>query len=490
MENLLSLSRAAKLVGISRGALQKMVQEGQLTSFEGELRLHDLALAFPEAELESHNEMERYERIIDQALMRARYRKMQDLITPDLSTMTARAAILNKELHATRQRFKHHLNILEQLQAMLSSPEANHLDPATAQLLHNWLQQASEQNVETETTLEHLSDKDAYLKMMAAHVRLLPSGHDFFLEGADTILEGALQHGFALDYGCNSGNCGLCKARLVSGEVKLVKHSDFRLTESEKLDKIILMCCSSPVTDITLEAAEAHSSKDIPEQHIDVAIRKVEQQDDILILQTRTPRTQRLRFMAGQMVNVAFNDELKAPLHIASCPCDDMNIQFHIPYIKYDPVSEYVHQQLDRSGKLSLQGPFGDFVLQEDSMNPLIFIAYNSGFAPIKALIESALAQEQAESIYLYRIGNKDASPYMSNICRAWQDALDEFHYTDIKEENGGCEHLQQIINAHPGIGDYKIYVAGPESRISTAQEFFTTRGNQAGQLMLEAMKY
>lgn len=490
MENLLSLSRAAKLVGISRGALQKMVQDGRLTSFEGELRLHDLALAFPEAKLEQHNEMERYERIIDQALMRARYRKMQDLITPDLSTMTARAAILNKELHATRQRFKHHLNIVEQLQTMLSAPEANNLDPDTALLLNNWITQASTQELQTDTNLEHLSDKDAYLKMMAAHVRLMPSGHDFFLEGADSILEGALQHGFSPDYGCNSGNCGLCKARLLSGEVKAIKHSDFRLSEREKLDNIILMCCSSPVTDITLEASEAHSSKDIPEQRIDVGVRKAEKLGEVLILQTRTPRSQRLRFFAGQMVNVQLNDELRADLHIASCPCDDMNIQFHIPYLPHDPVCEYVHHQLDRSGKLSIQGPFGDFVLKEDSMNPLIFIAYESGFAPIKALIESALAQELAESIHLYRIGAKGTSHYMSNVCRAWQDALDEFHYTDLEVEHGDTQHLQQIIHAHADIQGYDIFVAGPESRTVLAGEFFASAEKQPERLMIESMKY
>lgn len=490
MENLLSLSRAAKLVGISRGALQKMVRDGQLTSFEGELRLHELALAFPEAELEQNRDMERYERIIDQALIRARYRKMQDLITPDLATMTARAAILNKEQMASKQRLKHHLNIMDQLQGMLAAPEANHLHPDTARLLYDWIKQATEQEPELATSLPYLSDKDAYLKMMAAHVRLMPSGHDFFLEGADSILEGALQHGYSLDYGCNSGNCGLCKARLLSGEVKSVKHSDFRLTESEKLDNIILMCCSTPVTDITLEATEAHSIEDIPEQHIDVSIRKIEQQDHMLILQTRTPRSQRLRFMAGQMVNVQLDEDLRAELHIASCPCDDMNIQFHVPYLKGDRVSEHIHHHLDKSRKLNIQGPFGDFVLPEESMSPLIFIAYDSGFAPIKALVESALAQEQAESIHLYRLTNEGIAPYMNNVCRAWQDALDEFHYLDIEAGHGDTQHLERIMSAHLDIEHYKVYVAGPEPWASAASVFFSEPGKQPEQLKIEAMKY
>ncbi|NTU73348.1 2Fe-2S iron-sulfur cluster binding domain-containing protein, partial [Candidatus Roizmanbacteria bacterium] len=65
-----------------------------------------------------------------------------------------------------------------------------------------------------------LAVRDNVLRVMAAHVTVLPSGHDFFVEGQDTLLEGALRSGVPLNYGCSGGNCGLCKARIVSGEVK------------------------------------------------------------------------------------------------------------------------------------------------------------------------------------------------------------------------------------------------------------------------------
>ena len=60
---------------------------------------------------------------------------------------------------------------------------------------------------------------------MTAHVRLLPSQHEFFVEGNDTVLEAALRSGLALDYGCSGGNCGLCKAKVLSGQVKRHAHT-------------------------------------------------------------------------------------------------------------------------------------------------------------------------------------------------------------------------------------------------------------------------
>lgn len=62
-----------------------------------------------------------------------------------------------------------------------------------------------------------LAIKDNMLRVMTAQVTLLPSRQDFLLEGQDTLLEAAMRAGIPFNYGCNGGNCGLCKARVISG---------------------------------------------------------------------------------------------------------------------------------------------------------------------------------------------------------------------------------------------------------------------------------
>ncbi|MCZ6797039.1 MAG: 2Fe-2S iron-sulfur cluster-binding protein, partial [Gammaproteobacteria bacterium] len=94
----------------------------------------------------------------------------------------------------------------------------------------------------------------------------MPSGHEFFIEGADTILEAGLRGGLALNYGCSNGICGLCKARVISGEVKKMRQHDYVFTEAEKSLGYIWSCCTSAVTDVTIEAEEAEGVYDIPEQ--------------------------------------------------------------------------------------------------------------------------------------------------------------------------------------------------------------------------------
>ena len=82
-----------------------------------------------------------------------------------------------------------------------------------------------------------------FLRIMTAHVQLMPSGHEFFVEGSDNLLEAALRAGLALDYGCSAGSCGKCKAKVLSGQVQKTRHSDYVLSAAEK---------SSPATTLVI----------------------------------------------------------------------------------------------------------------------------------------------------------------------------------------------------------------------------------------------
>jgi len=101
---------------------------------------------------------------------------------------------------------------------------------------------------------------------MTAHVRILPSGHDFFSEGNSNLLEAGLRSGLALNYGCSNGNCGECLARVVSGEVQNIQPHDYKISDAKKASGHVLMCCNTAVTDVVLEAPEAHGASEIPQQ--------------------------------------------------------------------------------------------------------------------------------------------------------------------------------------------------------------------------------
>ena len=59
MSQLLTLSRAARLIGVRRGALQSKIRSGELATFEGMVSAEDLQRAYPQARLEDNAGLER-----------------------------------------------------------------------------------------------------------------------------------------------------------------------------------------------------------------------------------------------------------------------------------------------------------------------------------------------------------------------------------------------------------------------------------------------
>lgn len=296
-------------------------------------------------------------------------------------------------------------------------------------------------------------------------VTIEPSGATFLCEGKVSILEAALKAGLNLNYGCSNGNCGLCSARLLSGQVKQIYQGELKRKQADEF----LMCCCQPQTDIKIHALEAGGVEDIPWQEIDTRLKKFEDLDDnTFSLYVQTPRSDRLRFLAGQSVELSYSEsEPTIELPIASCPCDDRNIFFHIDKIKNSPLVEYL-QSCQLKSAISIRGPKGNFVLDESKQKPLIFIAVGVGFGPIKSIIEHAIALEWSSEIALYRIDQKK-QPYLDNLCRSWQDALDGFYYQYLPLPQWKESRLVPVLQQITSWGNYynsEIFLAADEQYI------------------------
>lgn len=341
---------------------------------------------------------------------------------------------------------------------------------------------------------------------MAAHIRVFPSEHEFFLEGNDSILEAALRAGLALNYGCSNGNCGLCKAKILSGQVKKIRPHDYVISVAEKAQGYALLCSTTAVTGLAIEALEADGVRDIPLQRIDTRVKKAERlTDDIMLLHLQAPRTKRLRFLAGQYAALRLSDGALESFPIASCPCDDRNLHFHIRRSSNNAFSDFVFTTLKNDDSVSLEGPRGEFTLQEDSPRSIIFVACDTGFAPVKSPIEHAMALDVAEAMHLYWIAFGEGGHYLHNLCRSWTDALDNFEYTPLVADQHAVASgpgqaglvpqveaieglLARVTDDHPNLHEFDVYLAGPETVANSAELFFLEQRLPQSQLFIERL--
>jgi ring-1,2-phenylacetyl-CoA epoxidase subunit PaaE len=67
------------------------------------------------------------------------------------------------------------------------------------------------------------------------------------VKGGKSILQACLEHGIKLPFSCTEGQCGTCRVKLISGEVKL--HKNHILTDEELNQGQILLCQGFPLSD-------------------------------------------------------------------------------------------------------------------------------------------------------------------------------------------------------------------------------------------------
>jgi CDP-4-dehydro-6-deoxyglucose reductase len=170
-------------------------------------------------------------------------------------------------------------------------------------------------------------------------------------------------------------------------------------------------------------------------------------------------------------VTLSTPDGLKADLPVASCPCDGRNLLFVLRDRPDDPFVRHAFDHLAPSQNLIVSGPYGDFSLGDDAAAPLLFVAFDLGIAPIKSLIEQAMALDKAPRMDLYRTDSSDGRGYLDRLWRSWQDALEGFRYVPLPREASPEQVLARIAADLPEPGASDCYVAGPRRAIEVFRE-------------------
>ncbi len=487
MSQLLSVSRAARLVGVSRGTLQKKIRKNELATFEGMIQVSDLLRAYPEAKLEDDSAFERVRRIKADASPSDR----EQTQLPPAAILAARLTRLSRELIEAKTELQRYANLTAQLEAKLQDLQQQEASEVL-QAVQIWLREELAKRPKISPRNTELLVKDTFLRILSAAVKVIPSGKEFFVEGRHSLLEAALNAGLSMNYGCTNGHCGACKARIISGEALKIHDHSYELSATEQNLGYLLMCSYTAVTDMVIEAGEAQTAADIPLQKVTTSIKQlIRLRNDLMIVQLQTPKTQSLRFMAGQTatLTLAHNGEtFSAQSPLASCPCDGRNLQFHIRQQANDGFSRILFEQSKIGDTLQLAGPSGNFCLHKEETAPLLFVAQGDAFAAIKSLIEQAVSADRTESIGLYWVSTEPSGHYMNNLCRSWSDALDNFAYMPLlshTDEPDAAWAAQAIISDQADLSRRQVYVAGSASFMSQLHTLLTTQGLPASQYFM-----
>ncbi len=339
---------------------------------------------------------------------------------------------------------------------------------------------------------------------MKYRVQLKTGKYSFQADSHESILDAAIRAGVPLNYGCSNGNCGLCKAQIISGTTTQLRAHDFVVRDAEKIQGHALMCSASCETDVVIDADVVEKASDIPAQDLRVKVRKIDRiSDELAIVTMQVPRTVRLRFIAGQYVRVYDDQQRSHEYAIASCPCDEKRIEIHVRKLENDAFSHMVFKQLSVGDWLNIQGPYGSFVIDDTKDTPIVMIAFDTGFAAVKSLLEHVTAQDNERSIYLYWLACGAEGLYLDNLCRSWDDALDEMHYVPLhmsrnvdeifdSQYEGMCaieDKLTSSLHHIEGVTNAEVFLVSPLPVAKLVQQLLVGKSFQEARIHHEIIR-
>ena len=320
---------------------------------------------------------------------------------------------------------------------------------------------------------------------MSYQITVQPSGRQFTAEADETLLDAALRQGLTLPYGCKDGACGSCKGKVLAGSVDHGKAQAHALKDDDKAAGMTLYCCAHAESDLVIECRQLGSVSDIPVKTLPSRIEKLEKlAPDVIELQLRLPANERLQFRAGQYIDILLKDGKKRSFSLANAPEDDALLQLHIRHVPGGQFTDQVFSTMKARDILRFNGPHGTFYLREDSEKPMILLAGGTGFAPIKAIVEHAIAQKIQRPMFIYWGAKAKIDLYQNALPEAWAAAHANIKYIPVLSEptlddawtgRSGFVH-QATMADFPDLSGYQVYACGSPGMIETVKADFVKR--------------
>ncbi len=317
---------------------------------------------------------------------------------------------------------------------------------------------------------------------MGFKITVQPSRHTFQAEAGESILDAALRQGLMLPYGCRDGACGACRGKVLSGSVDFGKAQEYALAPADRDAGFALFCCAKPKENLVIEARELRSSQDIPVKTLPARVEKMTlAAPDVMILELKLPASERLQFLAGQYIDILLKDGRRRAFSLANAPHDGTRLQLHIRRVSGGQFTNHVFTTMKERELLRINGPHGSFFLREDSDKPMLLIAGGTGFAPIKAIIEHAIAENQQRPMTLYWGGRRREDLYLADLAEGWARTHSHFRFVPVLSEpaqddrwtgRNGFVHAAAMQD-FPDLSSHQVYVCGAPVMVAAARRDF-----------------
>jgi CDP-4-dehydro-6-deoxyglucose reductase, E3 len=355
-------------------------------------------------------------------------------------------------------------------------------------------------------------------------VRIEPHARTLRLSAGQPVLEAALAAGLNLPHSCKSGHCGSCRARLLAGEIRYPNGRPLGITAEEEQKGYVLLCQARARSDLVVEARLIASVADVEIKTLPCRIARLTPlAPDVMQVMLRLPAVERLRFHAGQYLDVLLESGRRRSFSIASPPHDSELLELHVRRVGGGGFTERLFggapaaqdttaaaaaaapvaaaavapMPLVPGSLLRIEGPVGQFSYREGS-RPVLMIAGGTGFAPLKSMLRHVLETGIRRDTHLYWGARHLRDVYEEALVLEWLRRYPQLKFTAVLSAADAAEapHArvgwvhEAVLADHPDLAGFEVYAAGPPAMIEAIRADFPRHGLPPERLYFDSFDY
>lgn len=279
-----------------------------------------------------------------------------------------------------------------------------------------------------------------------------------------SVLDAALEAGWEIPYSCRRGACESCRAPVASGE----------FIGPAAFNGDALLCQALPRSDLEIAPREIRRLDPNARKRVKAKVYRLERPaPDVAVLQLRFPAGVRVKFQAGQYLEVILGDGSRRAFSMANPPQQSDGALLHVRILPGGAFSDQALGALKGGDAVEVELPFGDFHLREGG-KPALLVAGGTGFAPMKSIVEDAMRRNIGRELVLYWGARARAGLYAEALVRKWPFRFVPVLSDEAWEGRTGLVHAA-VLEDFPSLAGHEVYACGAPAMIDAARRAFVT---------------
>jgi methane monooxygenase component C len=319
---------------------------------------------------------------------------------------------------------------------------------------------------------------------------------DFDCAPDEDVITAALRQNIILLSYCRKGLCATCKARVKDGDFEMHGVTVQALTPTEEEEGLVLLCRTSPQSDLEVECEYDSDRVTIPEigRAEVITVDPISSSGAVYRLVLKGLRVGIFNWNPGQYIAMRRpNSDEWRMFSMANTPNLHNTMEFLIRLLPDGVFSSYIQHEAKPGDLLDIKGPFGAFFYRQ-SDHPPIFIAGSTGLAPNLAMLRQLGDTLSPQPMRLFFGVTNARDLFCADEVRALSRQLPQLacHLSCVHPDEQWRHEMGLVTDsflqqmASEDFNAYDYYLCGPPQMIAAVVRILHERGVDSYQILRE----